>query len=225
LQVIARSLCRIPNAMTPETLALWYLRLNGFFTIPSYIVHPGRSGGALTDVDVAGVRLPHRREFPPGEGGDDAELASIGRTLPLVVLLEVKTSLCNLNGPWVGPNPETVQQLVGDLGLVPVEFAAAAASSLRESGFYSDSLLAIQIACLGRETNTILGSRYPDLPQRTWNDVGRFIFARFRQYRRRKTDNRHWDEVGRALWDHFQSSGSAEVYCARIGPAFGVDAA
>jgi len=48
-----------------ERLALWFLRLNGFMTIPNFIVHPEgpREDGAYpqrTDVDVLDVRFPFR---------------------------------------------------------------------------------------------------------------------------------------------------------------------
>jgi hypothetical protein len=55
--------------------------------------------------------------------------------------------------------------------------------------------------------------------------VVRFIHSRFREYRRRKTDNRHWDEAGRILWERFDDSGSVEAFCSGVGQAFHVDAA
>jgi hypothetical protein len=44
-----------------EWLCLWYLRLNGYFTLPNFIAHGRR--GPLTEVDVLGIRLPHSTEF------------------------------------------------------------------------------------------------------------------------------------------------------------------
>jgi hypothetical protein len=211
--------------MTPESLALWYLRLNGFFTIPSYVVHPDRAGGALTDIDVAGVRFPHRREFPHGPGGDDTEITRIASAQPLIALVEVKTSICNLNGPWVNADAHTVERLLGDLGLVPEGSTPSAAAALRASASYADPSLTIRLVCLGRERNPELQSRYPNLPQRTWNEVARFIYARLNEYGRRKTDNRHWDEAGTLLWATFRSSQSEAVFCSDIGRTFRVDAA
>jgi hypothetical protein len=43
-----------------EWTCLWYLRLNGYFTMPNFIAH-GRPT-AKTDVDVLAVRLEHSRE-------------------------------------------------------------------------------------------------------------------------------------------------------------------
>ncbi|OJX33697.1 MAG: hypothetical protein BGO74_08170 [Burkholderiales bacterium 68-12] len=90
---------RIPS----ERLAFWFLRLNGFLTIPNFIVHPEgpRDDGAYpqqTDVDVLGVRFPfraenRRRPMP------DHPLFMAERRRPMVVLSEVKTGQCGLNGP------------------------------------------------------------------------------------------------------------------------------
>src|ERR1035441_9470268 len=44
-----------------EWLALRYLRLNGYFTLPNFMAH--RRGGALTEVDVLGVRFPYRKNL------------------------------------------------------------------------------------------------------------------------------------------------------------------
>jgi hypothetical protein len=43
-----------------EWTCLWYVRLNGYFTMPNFIAH-GRPT-ARTDVDVLAVRLEHSHE-------------------------------------------------------------------------------------------------------------------------------------------------------------------
>ena len=53
-----------------ETFVTWYLRFNGYFTVPSFYVHAGDdpkriSGdtvGNLTEVDTLAIRLPYSRE-------------------------------------------------------------------------------------------------------------------------------------------------------------------
>jgi len=90
--------------MKPEHLAVWYFRLNGFFTIPNFVLHPTGRGSALTNADIAGVRFPYRAEFPEGPGGDDAEFTRIVRS-PYAVFAEVKTGKRSLNGPWTDSEP------------------------------------------------------------------------------------------------------------------------
>lgn len=56
-----------PNASkgcfsTPERLAYWYFRLNGFMTIENFLVHPETGSNPRTDVDILATRFAHRRE-------------------------------------------------------------------------------------------------------------------------------------------------------------------
>ena len=54
-----------------EELVRWYLRLNGYFTIESFIVHaaddPGRilnnQIGSHTETDILAVRMPYSKEI------------------------------------------------------------------------------------------------------------------------------------------------------------------
>lgn len=78
----------------PERLAFWFLRLNGFLTIPNFIVHPerpreDRAYPQQTDVDVLGVRFPFRAENRMRPMPDFELFAAEKR--PMVVLSEVKT--------------------------------------------------------------------------------------------------------------------------------------
>jgi hypothetical protein len=75
------------EAVKTEDLAQWYFRLNGFLTVPNFILHPLRKGGARTDVDVVGIRFPYRREFATLRGEiDDSEFAC--RDKPYLLLGE-----------------------------------------------------------------------------------------------------------------------------------------
>ncbi len=40
--------------LNPEQTAYWYFRLNGFFTIQNFIVHPDIGGRQHTDADIIG---------------------------------------------------------------------------------------------------------------------------------------------------------------------------
>ena len=48
--------------VSSEALGYWFLRPNGFLTIPNFAVHPDAGSQQGTDVDVLGVRFPYRRE-------------------------------------------------------------------------------------------------------------------------------------------------------------------
>src|SRR5207247_1712113 len=47
-----------------QDIAYWFLRLNGFFTIANFVIHPRlRHGSAQTDGDLLAVRFPDRAEL------------------------------------------------------------------------------------------------------------------------------------------------------------------
>jgi hypothetical protein len=52
----------VPDRLDPEKVAYWYFRLNGFFQIENFVVHPERRGTQRTDADLLAVRFPHRAE-------------------------------------------------------------------------------------------------------------------------------------------------------------------
>jgi hypothetical protein len=53
-----------------ETFVTWYLRLNGYFTVPNFVVHAGDDQsrirgdvvGNRTELDTLAIRLPYSRE-------------------------------------------------------------------------------------------------------------------------------------------------------------------
>jgi hypothetical protein len=60
--------------LNSESLTYWYFRLNGFFTIPNFVVHPDRGSKQRTEVDVFGIRLPNRHELLANPMEDDGVL-------------------------------------------------------------------------------------------------------------------------------------------------------
>ena len=55
---------RKPDAffLRAEKVAYWYFRLNGFFQIDNFVVHPKKPGSQPTDADLIAVRFPYRGE-------------------------------------------------------------------------------------------------------------------------------------------------------------------
>jgi hypothetical protein len=54
--------------LNSESLTYWYFRLNGFFTIPNFVVHPDRGSKQRTEVDVfdlffvASIDMPLKKD-------------------------------------------------------------------------------------------------------------------------------------------------------------------
>jgi hypothetical protein len=211
----------MPSRLKPEQLAQWYFRLNGFFTIPNFVLHPQTRGSARTDADIAGVRFSDRAEFPQGKGGDDPEFLKI-RNKPYAVLAEIKTARCKINGPWSKSEFGNVCQVLADLGLYPTKEVEQAATSLHEQGVFDGTRLYCTLFCVGNRKSSQVTRRYPKVPQRTWTDIATFLFCRFGEHRLRKTDHDSWDDTGKLLWNKFDGSKDRVAFEREVRAAFGL---
>src|SRR5882672_531543 len=98
----------------PEWLSLWYLRLNGYFTLPNFIAH-GRSG-PLTEVDVLGARFPHSTELK-----DDPVLKIPQAGVDIVFAEAKRKTIEKLNGPWSSPDKGALDYVLRRIGVVPTD--------------------------------------------------------------------------------------------------------
>jgi hypothetical protein len=194
--------------MKSEDVAAWYFRLNGFFTITNFVLHPSRRGGQRTDADIVGARFPYRAEFPDGPGGDDQEFLRLSDK-PYFVIVESTTGPCKLNGPWTEPGKENIQHVLGDLGVFPARLIPSVAQSLYDEGVYDSNTCFSSLFCVGEAHDAKIAGCYPRVPQRTWDEVLKFIYDRFQTYHTRKADHDHWDDNGKELWKCWDSSRSS----------------
>ncbi len=185
-----------------EQLAYWYLRLNGFLTIPNFIVHPDQGTNQGTDVDILGVRFPYRAELHPRPMTDDrifARFANLYGEKSFVALAEVKAGLCTLNGAWTNPDKQNMHRVLRALGVVPMHEVEMVATAIYKLGCYSNQLYHISMVCVGQEENPYINENYPQVPQIPWDQVLRFIYRRFRDFRNQKVAHGQWDQQGRDL--------------------------
>lgn len=186
--------------VSSEKLAYWYLRLNGFMTIPNFVVHPDRGVNQRTDVDILGVRFPHRAELLDDPMEDEDHFTRF-LDKPLFVFAEVKRYKCELNGPWTRPERQNMQRVLRAVGAFPIETNDAIATALYENGVFFNDVYCVSLYCFGERRDSALSDRYPDVPQITWGQVFAFIFQRFKEYKRQKCSHPQWDNVGKALWN------------------------
>jgi hypothetical protein len=190
------------DRLDPEKVAYWYLRLNGFFQIENFVVHPGRRGGQRTDADLLAIRFPFRAERlfndPNDVMADDVQPLALSGDLIDVVMAEVKTNQpCTLNGPWTQQDRRNVHRVLAAIGCLPPDRIEPAAADIYVAGFHrSEAQLRIRLVAVGRDRSEELAAAYPAVTQLIWTDMLAFIWVRFHRYRQQKTQVDQWDVEG-----------------------------
>ena len=192
------------DRLNSEKVAYWYLRLNGFLQIEDFYVHPSGRGGARTDADLLAVRFPHRAERlydnPEDIMNDDFSGLSLSREKTDIVIAEVKSSQCALNGPWTDLDRKNVHRVLAAIGCFSHDRIERAAERIYETGCYEDETgLRVRLVAIGREENGVVRMKYPNVSQVVWNHLLGFIYDRFRKYRHQKRQTDHWDATGKRL--------------------------
>ena len=219
---------RARNSLDPEKVAYWYFRLNGFFQIENFVVHPERRGGQRTDTDLLAVRFPHRAERlfddPNDVMPDDEHGSSLSRDVIDVVIAEVKTNQpCTLNGPWTQKDRQNVHRVLAAVGCLPRNRIDKAATDIYRSGVHvSDLRLRVRLVAVGRDRSDKLRAAYPKVTQLTWSDLLAFIWDRFRAYRQQKTQVDQWDAQGRMIKQIADQSADATVFVEEMLRQMGV---
>ena len=126
-----------------DAAAEWFLGLNGFFTVQTFIIHPvtpEEGSQQRTNADVLGIRFPMRREVVGGNALTDHP-AFQDETRPIFVIAEVKTGRCRLNGPWSNAEKENVTNVLRSFGQMSSASLDTISKALYESGrFRTDDL-------------------------------------------------------------------------------------
>ncbi len=201
--------------ISSEQLAYWYLRLNGFLTIQNFIVHPDIGSEQRTDADILGVRFPHQAELKPKPMTDDEPFIQI-KDKPFIIIAEVKSGECNLNGPWTEPQKENLQRVLRAIGAFPESEVETVAKAVYTSGVFSNNAYHLSLACFGRDPNPEIKKNLPTVPQILWDKVLGFIYDRFRKYRDQKASHGQWDEAGQELWDCVLGSRTEREFKAKV---------
>lgn len=172
-----------------ETLATWYLRLNGFFPLRNFILHRGEFSPHTSDCDLLALRFPHVFEEIGGQVGDwdAARFQTWGLKLdqPIALLVQVKTGNASRTdaGAFDPPKLRMALRRVGLWNQTEVEDCVAA---LQSAPVVSDSKA--QVAKLLVASNAqVLDERYRTL---ALSEALSFIRGRFATYRQTKQADR-----------------------------------
>ena len=163
------------SANMVESLANWYLRFNGYFTVPNFTVHPDVRRGREAEADILAVRFPHSSEEP----GDYCFERDPNLVLPDVIdflIAEVKSGLCDLNDTWTEPERRNVQYALRWMGFVSdPEHIQGLAESIYKFGMGTHEDYVVRLASLGREKRDDLQERFPNMVQLELLDAIRFV--------------------------------------------------
>lgn len=127
---------------------------------------------------------------------DDPKLLSC-RSLADVIIAEVKTGQCNLNGPWTKRPKRNMDRVLSAIGCVPKNAFSSACGQLYDCGRWSDNAVTIRLFALGESRNNALP--IPSKQQITWTEIVRFCINRFNEYEREKSSVGQWTEDGKRL--------------------------
>jgi len=185
-----------------EKLAYWFFRLNGFFTIQNLVIHPEsqklqKGHRQETDVDIAGVRFPFRKELKDDPAGPMEDYKDFNIKKTLFILTEVKRTRGNFNEAW---NEDNIRRALNFAGIL--EDPENCIKSLISKGIYEDENIRIQLCLISSEKNP--QTKFQDALKISWKDVSDFIFDRFKKYKRQKSSHPQWEETGQLLWELFK---------------------
>lgn len=187
--------------ISSEQLAYWYFRLNGFFGNENFIIHNALGdANHATEVDYIGMRFKHRKELydiRTGRYMKDDNLSELFKNYKkckraiFICLAEVKRGIVSLNCAQISNN-DTLQKILWTLGCVKNSDVNKVVSRLRKYGFcntYSCHISFVAIGgCNENSDNPILSN----IPVIVWDEVKKFIYNRFRDYRMEKADLHEW---------------------------------
>lgn len=181
---------------SPERLAYWYLRLNGYMTTENFIIHPDTGTNQRTDADLLGVRFPNREELLNYPMTDDTNLIISSKKID-VIIVEVKTTRCALNGPWTSSERGNMERAIKAIGCIKEREIKDACSCLYSKCLWENKDISLRLIAIGEDKSHDITIN-PD-QQITWKHIIEFFTTRFNDYSNQKKDLNQWPDDGKKL--------------------------
>jgi len=118
-------------------------------------------------------------------------------TFANVIIAEIKTGICSLNGPWTRRADGNLERVLRAIGCVPEGLIGLSCHDLYRIGRWSDHAATIRLYAVGDKRDKTL--IIPEDQQLTWDEVITFIVARFKAYKRQKSSLGQWSDDGLQL--------------------------
>ena len=141
---------------------------------------------------------------------DDPLLTCLASTTQtLFLLVEVKTDLCNINGPWSERATGNMQRVIRRLGFADPNLAEKIADDMYSHLRWEDDSTVLQYIAIGKRANDGRQRTYPQLKQIVWEQIANFLFDRFQQFPEKlpsdgRTVHEQWPDFGRAFGRRFR---------------------
>jgi hypothetical protein len=180
---------------SPERLAYWYFRLNGFLTTENFIVHPDQGRDQGTDADLLAVRFQYRAENMATPMQDDPRVAECS-SLANILIAEVKTGRCALNGPWTDPTRHNMERVLRAIGCLDDQAISQATQCLYNKGLWKAATVSVRLFAVGEEKADLM---IPPSQQLTWSEIIQFSIKRFGDYKQQKSSVGQWTVDGKKL--------------------------
>lgn len=172
-----------------ETLAYWYLRLNGFFPLRDFVLHRGEEIQQTSDCDLLAIRFPHVFEEVGGQVGDwDTERfqewgLDLGKPLALIVQVKATTRSTDDGAAF---SPKYLRAALGRTGLWDESVVEGLLSALATAPLASSGQPQVAKLLIASKP-TRSDDRYLRM---NLKDTLGFIKKRFRDYQSQKTAGR-----------------------------------
>ncbi len=201
-----------------EDVASFYFRLNGFFAIPGFILHPDEpSEYSRTDLDLFAVRFPFSSEIiDKRKMVDDSIITKLYGDSPnriLFILVEVKAGKCKINGPWSDKTKRNMEIVIRRMGFDNFEndeekILSIAEEMYKESRWENEEYI-LQYLTVGERETTGLQRKHPKLVQITYKVMAKFFLSRFHDFPEKLQignlpTHRGWPKFGIHYGDKFK---------------------
>jgi len=182
------------------------------------IIHPAVGPGSQkTEIDLLGVRFPHRQEE---EMQDDQKFTKVN--YPYIVMVEIKTKGSCLNPSWTDPKRGNAERFLRFIGPYPEADVPRIAKCLYADGCYEDTRAKISFVMVGDTAENEVKARWKKVLCFDWDAIGRFIHKRLTTTLSVKTDHRQWDATGQLLYSLADANRAEEDFLSAFRTRIGL---
>jgi hypothetical protein len=171
---------------TFEQLAYWYLRLNGYFTVQNFVLHPEKDGSQRTEADLLAVRFPyHSEEINGTPMKNDCILDCVPGKIDFIIAeVKGKERDCCLNPTWTNSEKKNINYALNWFGIIDEKSKLYEISRvLYKSYSYEDDRFFIRFVCFGHSASEPIKKKAIQI---THNQAIEFIRKRFKEYKKTK---------------------------------------